>query len=513
MRPLDLLATQPLAGTENPSFPFWSPDSRFIGFFADGKLKRIDPSGGPPQTLCDAPNSRGGAWNREGVMLFAPVPDGPLYRVSASGGLPTPVTRFDPSRGETSHRWPFFLPDGKRFLYLVASFGGEREKTGIYVGSLDSKEEKFLLRANSSLAYAPPGYLLFLRERNLVAQPFNAKGIRITGDPLPVAEEIQFFPQTYSTLFSVSENGVLLYQDRSASGVSQLVWFDRSGKEVGSLGSTGNQANPRISPDGKRVALDITDPQTGNMDIWIYESSGGIPTRFTSDPAIHAAAIWSPDGSRIVFMSLRQGHPDIYQKSSSGAGNESAILVSERGKYPTDWSPDGRFILYRALDAKTNFELWALPVGSDQKPIPFMKTAFGVSHGQFSPDGRWVAYASNESGRWEVYVAPFPGPGGNWKVSSAGGSEPRWRRDGKELYYLAPDGKLMGVEVREGPTFDAGAATPLFQTRLRQHISAADLFSYDVSADGRRFLVNTDVGEVASTPLTVVLNWTAGLKP
>jgi dipeptidyl aminopeptidase/acylaminoacyl peptidase len=332
------------------------------------------------------------------------------------------------------------------------------------------------------------------------------------GDPLLIAEEIQYFPQTHSALFSVSGNGMLLYQAWSAPGLSQLFWFDRSGKQVGSLGAPANQANPRISPDGRRVALDLIDAQTGNDDIWIYESSGGIPTRFTSDPAYDNQPIWSPDGSRIVFMSMRTGHADLYQKSSSGAGGEEVILASERTKYATDWSPDGKSILYRALDPKTNLELWILPVGGDRKPIPFIKTTFGVSHGQFSADGRWVAYASNESGTWEIYVAPFPGPGGNWKVSAAGGSEPRWRRDGKELYYLAPDRKLIAVEVKTGTTFEAGAARPLFQTRPREHMSSADLFSYDVSADGQRFLVNTDVGEATSPPLTVILNWTAGLK-
>jgi eukaryotic-like serine/threonine-protein kinase len=511
VRSLDSLAVQPLAGTENPSFPFWSPDSRSIGFFADGKLKRIDASGGPPQTLCDVPVSRGGTWNRTGDILFSPVPDGPLYRISASGGRPSQLTRFDAARGETSHRWPFFLPDGRHFLYLVASFGGEREKTGIYVGSLDSKEEKFLVRANSSLAYAPPGYLLFFRERNLMAQRFDAKTFRITGDPILVAEQIQFFPQTYFATFSVSDNGAVVYQDRSAAGVSQLAWFDRSGKQTGTLGTPGDQANPRISPNGKRVALDIVDPQTGNIDIWIYESSGGIPRRVTSNPAIDAGPIWSPDGSRIVFTSLRKGHPDLYQKSSSGAGSEEMILQSQGTKYPNDWSPDGRFILYRAIEGRANPKLWALPVG-DRKPTPVIDATFGVSQGQFSPDGRWMAYASNESGKWEIYVAPFPGPGGNWKVSSAGGSEPRWRRDGKELFYLAPDGKLMSVDVKEGTTFDAEAARPLFETRLRQPISSADLFSYDVSVDGQHFLLNTDVGEVTSSPLTAVLNWTAEVE-
>jgi Tol biopolymer transport system component/predicted Ser/Thr protein kinase len=514
VRPLDSLSVQPLAGTENPSFPFWSPDSRFIGFFADGKLKKIDASGGPAQTLCDAPVSRGGAWSREGVILFAPVPDGPLYRVSASGGSPAPVTRFDAARGETSHRWPFFLPDGRRFLYLIASFGSaeERERMGIYAGSLDSNEERFLLTTKSKLAYAPPGYLLFLREKNLLAQPFNEKNLQMTGDVFPVAEQIQYFPQTANALYSASESGLLVYQTESPSVLSQMVWFDRTGREVGSLGAPGDQANPRISPDGKRVALDIMDHQTGNMDIWIYPSSGGVATRVTSDAAIDGSPVWSPDGERIGFMSIRGGSPDLYQRSSTGAGTEEPLHASERGKYTNDWSPDGRFLLFRAVDAKSNLELWSLPLGGDRKPTPFLRSPFGVSHGQFSPDGRWVAYTSNESGRWEIFVAPFPGPGGNWRVTSAGGTEPRWRRDGKELFYLAPDGKLMAVEVRAGATFEAGAPTLLFQTRRRVPVSATDLFSYDVSPDGQRFLVSTDVGEAASSALTAVFNWTLDLK-
>ncbi len=509
IRALDSLTVQPLPGTENPSFPFWSPDSLHIGFFASGKLKKIDATGGLAQALCDAPFNRGGTWSKDGVILFAPVTDGPLYRVSASGGVPTPVTHFDPSRGETTHRWPFFLPDGHHFLYLVASFGGQKEKTGIYVRSLDSNEEKFLVRANSSVTYTPPGYLLFYRERNLLAQAFDVKSLQVNGDPILVAEDIQYFPQIYGALFSVSENGVLLYQGQSGSGVSQLVWFDRNGKQNGSLGAAGNQANPRISPDGKRVALNIADPETSNTDIWIYESSEGIPTRFTSDPAFESGPIWSPDGRQIIFQSLQLGHSDLHHKNSNGSGNEETILQSERSKYATDWSPDGRFILYLAFDTKTNLELWAVPVSGERKSIPFIKTPFGVSQGQFSPDGRWIAYSSNESGKWEVHVAPFPGPGGNWQVSINGGSEPRWRRDGKELFYMAPDGKIMAIEVKEGPSFEAGTAKVLFQTRRREQISSTDLFSYDVSADGERFLVNTDAGEATSFTLTLVLNWTA----
>ena len=514
IRDLDSLTVQPLPGTENPSFPFWSPDSRFVGFFADGKLKRIDASGGPPQTLCNAPNPRGGTWGRAGVILFAPVTDGPIVRVSASGGVPTQVTRIDPLRGETSHRWPFFLPDGRRFVYLVASFGsgGQQDKFGVYAGSLDSKEETFLLPAKSTIAYALPGVLLYLREGTLMAQPFDANATKVAGDPIPVAERIRYFPQTSSALFSVSANGLLIYQPESASALSELRWLDRTGKELGTLGTPGDQANPRISPDGKRVALDIIDHQTGNMDIWIYDVSGGVATRVTSDPAIDAAPVWSTDGARLAFMSLRLRHADLFERSSNGAGSEECVLKSERSKYTMDWSPDGRFVLYRAVDAATNFELWALPVGGDQQPIPFLKAAYGVSDGQFSPDGRWVAYSSNESGKWEVFVAPFPGPGGNWKISTAGGSEPRWRRDGKQLFYLATDGKLMAVDVTAGPQFEAGLATPLFQTRRREPVSSTDTYCFDVTADGQRFLVNTDVGELTSSPLTAVLNWTEGLK-
>ncbi|MFN2386020.1 MAG: protein kinase, partial [Thermoanaerobaculia bacterium] len=514
IRPLDTLSLQALPGTENPSFPFWSPDSRFIAFFADGKLKKIDASSGPAQTICDAPINRGGSWSRDGVILFTPVPDGPLYRVSASGGRPEQVTRFDPARGETSHRWPLFLPDGRRFLYLITSFGSaeEPERMGVYAGSLDSKEEKFLVTTKSKLAYAPPGYLLFLREKNLLAQPFDAKSLQIIGDPFPLAEQIQYFPQTANALYSVSESGLLVYQGESPSALSQMVWLDRGGREVGTLGAPSDQANPRISPDGTRVALDIMDHQTGNMDLWIYPSSGGVATRITSDAAIDAVPLWSPDGNRLAFMSIRGGHPDVYQRSSGGEGTEDVLVKSERAKYTSDWSPDGKNLLYRVVDATSNLELWSVPIGGAGKPAPFLKSPFGVSHGQFSPDGRWVAYASNESGRWEIFVAPFPGPGGNWRVTSAGGTEPRWRRDGKELFYLAPDGKLMAVAVKPGPSFEAGIPTVLFQTRRRVPVSATDLYSYDASPDGQRFLVSTDVGEGTSSALTLVLHWTADLK-
>jgi serine/threonine protein kinase len=517
IRSLDSFALQPLSGTENPSFPFWSPDGDVIGFFADGKLKKIHASGGPPQIICDVPVGRGGSWNRDGVILYASSSN-PLHRVSASGGPVTSVTEFNVKRGEDSHRWPFFLPDGKHFLYVTTSFGtgGQKENMGIYVAALDSKQEKFLTQAKSSVAYAPSGHLLFYRDGNLLAQGFDTESLRLTGDAFPVVEDVQYFPQTYNVLFSIAQNGSLIYQNR-ALPASQLTWFDRAGKSIGHVGGPADCANPRISPDGRRVAVDISDSKTGNADIWIYDSSGGIPTRFTSSPAEDTNPVWSRDAKSIIFASYRDGiFRDLFRKDLSGSHREEAILKSSNANRfngcPTDWSWDDQFVLFRRLDPGKNLELWTMPMGGEQKPKSFLSSNFAVIQGQFSPDGRWVAYASNESGKWEIYVTPLLESVTNWRISSAGGTEPRWRRDGKELFYIAPNGWLMAVRVKEGSTFEADAATPLFLTRLRQHISATDLFSYDVSPDGQRFLMNTDVGETTAKPLNIVLNWAAQFK-
>ena len=514
IRSLDSFALQPLAGTENPSFPFWSPDGDEIGFFADGKLKKIHASGGPPQIIYNVPFGRGGSWNRDGVILFASASN-PLYRVSASGGPVTSATELNVKRGEDSHRWPFFLPDGKHFLYVTTSFGtgGQKENMGIYAAALDSKQEKFLTHAKSSVAYAPSGHLLFYRDGNLLAQAFDTKSLLLTGDAFPVAENIQYFPQTYSVLFSIAHNGSLIYQNRAVPA-SQLIWFDREGKSIGHVGGPADCANPRIAPDGGRVAVDFIDSKTGNADIWIYESSGGIPTRFTSSPALDTHPVWSPDGKSLVFASNRDSvFLNLFRKDLSGSHREEAIMKSSSsGRYPTDWSSNGQFVLFGSLGPRKNLELWTMSVGGEPKPNVFISSGFGVIQGQFSPDGRWVAYASNESGKWEIYVTALLESGTNWRISSAGETEPRWRRDGKELFYIAPNGWLMAVRVKEGSTFEADAATPLFLTRLRQHISTTDLFSYDVSSDGQRFLMNTDVGETTAQPLTIVLNWAAQFK-
>jgi len=514
VRPLDGAAAQPLAGTEGPSFPFWSPDSRSIGFFADGKLKKIAASGGPAQTLCEASEGRGGTWNRDDLIVFSPTPGSPLYRVSASGGAATAVTQLDRSRRESTHRWPYFLPDGRHFLYFVRNAlpGGPSEQNGLYVGSLDSKDQKLLLHADSNAIYAPPEYLLFWREQSLMAQPFDAKHLKLIGDAFPVAEQVQYTGGLNYGVFSVSENGILAYQAGGGEDRAQLLWFDANGKQIGSIISPGFHGAVRLSPDGQRLAEFVADTQGANIDIWVHELARGVRTRFTFDPSLDWYPVWSPDGSRIAFASNRKGQFNLYLKDSAGAGTEELLFESEAEKRPTDWSPDGRFIVFGLSDPKgsTRWDIWVLPLFGDRKPFPFLQTQFDEGGAVFSPDGRWLAYQSNESGRGEVYVAPFPGPGGKWQISNGGGRLPTWRHDGKGLFYLSTDNKLMAAEVTpKGSSVQVGVPRMLFQTNPTAGPTFARL--YDVSPDGKRFLVST-TAEGASAPFTLVVNWTAVVK-
>ena len=507
VRSLDAVSAQALAGTEGAYYPFWSPDSRFIGFFAGGKLKKIEAAGGPTVTLSDAPLARGGAWNRDGVIIFTPDSAGALQQVSAAGGVVSAVTKLDEARGELTHRWPYFLPDGQHFLYLRRSITGSESETAIYVASLASKESKLLLRANSNVAYAE-GYLLFLREGTLMAQAFDAKRLETVGDAFPIAVAVQSEPSMARGVFAVSENGVLAYQTGSARNGSQLAWFDRNGKQLSLLGDVADYGQIQLSPDGKRLALTIVDPQNGNQDIWLYEVARGLRMRYTVDPADERSPVWSPDGSRIVFSSNRKAHFDLYQKSSRGVGNDEPLLESDLEKHPMSWSPDGQFLLYLSVDPKTKADLWVLPLGGDRKPFPFLQTEFNEFNGQFSPDGRWIAYSSDESGGNQIYVVPFPGPGGKQQISTSGGRQPKWRGDGKEIFYLAPDNKLMATEVSgQGTSLVVGAVRPLFEVHPYESGNV-----YDVATDGRRFLVNTAVEQKASAPITLVINWTADLK-
>jgi Tol biopolymer transport system component len=503
VRPLDSLTAQALPGTEGADHPFWSPDSRFIGFFAQSKLKKIEIAGGPAQTVCEAADPRGGTWNRDGVIVFAPNSQDALYRVSSSGGGSTSVTTLDRSGQENAHRWPHFLPDGRHFIYFVRS--AQRDWQGCYLGSLDSKEKRRLLTASGSVAYAA-GYLLFVREGTLLAHAFDPNRLQITGEPIPVAEQVEHHRNFFSE-FSVSDSGVLAYQHGS-DNTTRLIWLDRGGKQHGPTLAPANFNAHRLSPDEKRVAGNRLD-DTGATDIWLLELSRGITSRFTSDPAYEWLPVWSPDGSRIVFNSNRKGSMDLYLKALSGAGREEVLLESNTLKVPTDWSRDGRFILYEDADRSTNkSDLWVLPLFGDRQPMPFLQTPFDERQGQFSPNGQWIAYVSDESGRYEVCVESFPARS-KVQISTDGGIQPRWRRDGNELFYLAADGKVMAVEVRAGSTFEATVPKVLFVAPLGPRDALAG--SYSVTADGQRFLFNS-FGEEISGPITVVINWTGELR-
>jgi eukaryotic-like serine/threonine-protein kinase len=510
VRSLDSLSAQALSGTDGvtSASPFWSPDSRFIAFFADGKLKKIDTSGGSPQTLCNAPDGRGGTWSRDGVILFAPGSTGGLFKVSEKGGEPVPATTLDKSRSEISHRFPYFLPDGRHFLYLAR--GNQNDSRGIYVGLLDSNETKQLLPSALSAAYAPPGFLLFSRNETLMAQAFDADRLELSGEPFPLAEQVGFNVGFGRSSFSVSENGVLVFSRGGNSSQNELIWLDRAGKQIGQLGAAALGFTLCLSPDEKRVAVDRVDAQTGTSDIWLFDLSRGIPARFTTDPAPDWYPLWSPDGSRIVFTSGREGIPNIFQRNASGVGAEEVLLRSDENKVPDDWSSDGKFIVFESLNSKTKLDLWLLPMTGDRQPFPFLQTEFNEQQAQFSPTGKWIAYTSDESGSPEVYVQTFPASGGKWLISTGGGCQPRWRRDGKELFYIAPDKKLMAVELKTGSALEAAVPKPLFETRVfllttfRNH--------YVVTGDGQRFLINSRVEETIATPITVVLDWTAELK-
>jgi eukaryotic-like serine/threonine-protein kinase len=496
-----------LANTEGASFPFWSPDGQSLGFFADGKLKKLSLAGGTVQTLCDAPTGRGGAWNKDGVILF--TPNGHLgvglYRISASGGTPTQVTIPDRSLNEDSNRWPVFLPDGIHFLYSAINLAGRKDLYSIYMGALNSNEKRLVIKARGNVSYADPGYLLFYRDQTLFGQHFDTKKFEVSGEPVPVLTDVQFMPRISRALFAASSTGLLVAQKTEDSGASQLLWFDRKGQEVGFALKPGIYGNIVLAPDGRSVAADTTDPASQNTDIWTYDLATQSAKRLTFDPSIDSLPIWSPDGSRVVFASNRGVTFDLYLKDTNGAQEEKRIPQDGPDRYPTDWSRDGKHVIY-----ERGADLWFVTI-PELQATPFIKAIATLKGGRFSPDGKWVAYSSNESGRWEIYVTSFPEAHGKWQVSNAGGDQPRWRSDGKELFYLSPDRRIMAVPVKTGANFDAGTPMALFQANPRELVATSEEFSYDVSNDGQKFLINTQL-KTAMTPISVVLNWTAKLK-
>jgi eukaryotic-like serine/threonine-protein kinase len=501
LRLLNSVVARPMIGTDGVrTAPFWSPDSRSVGFFADGKLKRSDINGGSAQVLTNA-SGTGGAWNREGVILFTMLGT-PIFRVSDTGGERVPVTQLGRQQG--THFAPQFLPDGRHFLYSVR---GSSDVAGIYVGQLGSTESRRLLDADPGATYASSGQLLFVRQGTLFAQRFDPVGLELTGNPFPVAERVASGVQGAGV--SVSGAGSIAYRTSSGSAQRQFVWFDRSGKEISRVGdSAGSLSYPSLSRDGERVVL--YRAVNGNVDIWFLETRRGVFSRFTADVADDVMPIGSPDGNHIIFSSNRKGVHDLYQKSATTGGSEELLLSTAQPKFATDWSPDSRFVLFNSEDPTRSNDIWALPLDRNGQSFPVVQTNFDEQQAQFSPDGKWIAYQSNESGRVEIYVQPFPGPGNKWPISTNGGSQVRWRRDGKELFYVSLDGRLMAVPIRIATNAappEVGTPVMLFTPSLGSAVQQADYrHQYMVSSDGLRFLVAT-VTEGANLPITVILNW------
>lgn len=520
IRPLDSLDAQRLPGTDGAEFPFWSPDNRYLAFFADGKLKKIDITGGPPQILCDAPNGRGGAWAEDGqgsgVIIFSPMITSSLHRVSSTGGESTPVTHVSNASG-LGHRHPRFLPGG-RFLYIQHEGPGAIESS-VFLGDLSTagsktqaNETKPLLQASSRVSYAPPtashpqGYLVYVLDDTLFAQPFDVESAEFTGEHFPIAESV-YSSRIGGGDFSVSTAGTLSYRTGGAKSMTEITWFDRQGDKLGTVGEAGHHLGVRLSPDGGRLAINTADPQTGNYDIWVRDLRRDAVTRLTFHATFDRSPVWSPDGTPIAFVSRRDG-VGIYEKAAGGARQAELLFDTKVDAQLWDWSRDGRYLSYHTL--ASSIDVFALPMEAERKPIPLAQTEFLEAAGSFSPDGTWIVYYSIETGRREVYVRPFSEEG-KFQVSHNGGRSPMWSTDGKEIFYISGN-KMMAAPVQTasmqtGATFEAGVPQVLFEVDRQLPV----IVRFDVTADGQRFIMPVPTEEQASLPITIVTNWQQAL--
>ena len=504
VRPLDKPDAVALRGTENALFPFWSSDSRAIGFFADGRLKRIAASGGTIDTLAPAPTGRGGAWAGE-TIIFSPTPASGLYQIPASGGEVRPLTQLNVDRGDTSHRFPVFLPDGRHFLAFVQ---GISEGANILLGSIDGKENRMVLFADGGVSFAPPDTVLFVRDRALRAQRMDMKTFRMIGEPTPLAEKVQASSSLNFANFSVSTNGLLTYLSSASATLTVMTFFDATGKQLGSVGGPAEQFDPRVAPDGHAVACSRADTN-GNNDVWAVDLRRNVATRVTFSPANEYGPVWSPDSKLVAYSSFDRSPGDLFVKRVEGTGPGEPLLVDKRRKIASQWTADGKYIIYHALAPGSTWDVEALSI-ADKKIIRLVHGPASEVLGCVSPDGHWLAYASDESGKTEIYVQAFPDEGGRWQISGGGGTMPMWNPEGHQLYYVSSDTTLMAAAVRTGRTFEADTPHVLFTPGIRL-VTGVTRRQYDVSRDGR-FLINMNPPETQAMPgITLVQNWTAKL--
>jgi Tol biopolymer transport system component len=502
--------TKPLAGTEGAATPVWSPDGRFVAFFAEGRLKKVDVGGGgPPQELAALAWEAGLSWSRDDVLLFAQRTEHgiTIHGVSADGGEPSAVTHVDPER-EIGHTWPQFLPDGRHFLYLaLEKSGAENPTRTLYVASLDGGERRAIRGVASRAVYAPPGVLLYVVDGALVARPFDPDRAVFTGDAVSLSTRLRHFRMTGQTEFSASagtRRSVLAFH--GGPWRSELVAYDRSGRRLRTIGDPAAFDQMSLSPDGQQLVVAVLNPDNGGRDLWVYDLTTDRARRLTLYPPDERSPVWSPDGRRILFRSDVNGPPDLYVQDANGGGTPQPILQRPTVLDPEDWSSDGHSVLYEEISRTTGRDQWLLPLDGGP-PSPLLNTRYSEWGGKLSPDGRWVAFVSDESGDSQVYVAPVDDPGARRAVSTAGGMSPRWRGDGRELFYLGPGRSVMSVSIRARSGLEIGEPHTLFTVE-------APVFggAYDVSADGQLFVVNHVIEDVSRSPITVVLDWTARLR-
>ncbi len=509
LRELDSFTTQPLAGTDGADSPFWSPDGRYVAFFADNKLKKFDTRSNVIEIICPAGAGRGGDWNQNGIILFCAGDGAALARVSAAGGKPEAVTELNAALGETNHDYPSFLPDGEHYLFHL--FG--KDNHGIYVGSLNSKDHKLLIQLSADSANATravwsasdsrAGFILYALNRNtLLARAFDPDRLELKGEPFRIAENV-IVSLTGNARFTTAANGTLAYLQNRDMDIAQLTWCDRSGKRLGEAGTAEPWTNFALSPDDAAVALIRNEPNRLNS-LWQLNLAQGTTTRFVTDTdSANFFPVWSPDGEQLAFASARNSALNLYLKRTGGTAPEERLLETRFQTYPLSWSPDGKFLIYAMGDPQTRTDIWALPLTGERKPQPLLQTKSDERAAKVSPDGNWLAYVSDETGVAEVYVTTFPQPGRAWRISKSGGNNPAWRADGKELFFLSGK-QLMAASVNNGGTeFQASAPRPLFE------IEGAN---YSPSKDGQRFLTSVVTERAPTPPINVALNWTAEVK-